>query len=91
MTTAASMARGTVEYQDVILAITDISLRDGAFFLTAAGLGPCAEYHGPARIYGPDGVLVQDGGRIDCPEAGKDQELRLEMTLTPATPEALVP
>lgn len=82
------MTKGTVEYQDVILAITDIRLRDGNFLVTAEGLGPCAEYHGPFRIYGPDGVLVQEGGRTDCPAAGKGQFLRLEVVLTPESPQA---
>ena len=83
------MNKGTIEYGDVILAITDISLRDGAFFVTAAGRGPLAEYHGPARIYGPDGVLVQDGGHFDCPAAAKNQSFRLEAICTPESPVAL--
>jgi hypothetical protein len=83
------VSKGTVEYQDVILAITDISLRDGGFFITAYGEGPLAEYHGPARIIGPDGLLVQDGGHVDCPAATKDQLVWLEMTCTPSDPVAM--
>jgi hypothetical protein len=80
--------KGTVEYEDVILPITDISLRDGTFLVVAGGPGPLAEYHGPARIIGPDGLLVQEGGHIDCPGAGIDQTYLLELTLTPESPEA---
>jgi len=83
------MNKGTVEYEDAILAITDISLRDGAFVILAEGYGPLAEHHGPGRIYGPDGVLVQEGGHIDCPAAAKGQRARLIVTLTPSDPQAL--
>ena len=81
--------KGTVEYEDIILSVTDIRLLDGAFLIIAEGWGPSAGYRGPARIYGPDGVLVQDGGTIDCPAATKDQRLRLEAVLTPESPRAL--
>lgn len=76
------MNKGTVEYQDVILAITDISLRDGAFFIIATGYGPADEYHGPIRLYGPDGLLVMYGGHADCPGVKKNHVLRLETTCT---------
>jgi hypothetical protein len=77
------MNKGTVEYQDVILAITDVRLGDGAILITATGTGPLAEYHGPIRIYGPDGLLVQEGGHADCPGAAKNQTLQLEVTYAP--------
>ena len=83
------MNKGTAEYQDVILAIEGISLRGGAFVILATGTGPLAEYHGPVRIYGPDGLLVQEGGHIDCPGVTKGQEFRLDLTCTPESPAAL--
>lgn len=83
-----SMRKGTVEYLDVILAVTDISLRDGAFLVVAVGPGPLDEYHGPVRLYGPDGLLVQDGGHADCPSVKRSGQLRLELALTPGSPEA---
>ena len=83
------MNKGTVEYEDVILPIADITLRDGGFFAIATGHGPLAEYHGPARIIGPDGLLVTQGGHINVPAVAKHQVLRLEMDLTPESPYAL--
>jgi hypothetical protein len=82
------MNKGTIEYQEVILSITEISLLEGSFLIIAVGKGPLAEYHGPARIIGPDGVLVQYGGHIDCPSAESGENLRLVMTMTPDDLEA---
>ncbi len=83
------MSKGTIEYEDAILAITDITLRDGAFLVTATAPGPLAAYRGPIRMYGPDGVLVQEGGYIDCPAADAHQHVTLEAVLTPESPVAL--
>lgn len=82
------MIQGTVEYEEVILPIVGIGLRDGAFVVQAEGDGPADPWHGRVRVIGPDGVLVQQGGIIDCPAAEKGQRLRLELTLTPESPDA---
>ncbi len=83
------MNKGTVGYPDDILFLGDITLRDGAFFVTASGPGPAPEHHGPMRLYGPGGVLVQDGGSFDVPAADSGQRIRAEVTLTPESPVAL--
>lgn len=36
-------------------------------------------------------LLVQRGGHIDCPAVPGDKGFRLEITLTPESPEALTP
>lgn len=75
--------KGSVEYENVILTIDDITLRDGMFIASCSGKGPAPEYHGPVRIYGTDGILVVIGGLLECPAARKEDRISVEMTMNP--------
>lgn len=88
---AALAAKGLVEYGDVILFIADVELRGGAIIVTAAGMGPAPEYHGPVHLYGRDGLLVAHGGRMDVAPAGCCDSILAEVVIDPgkeACPEA---
>ncbi len=82
------MNMGTVEYRDTILWITDIFIRDGAFVVIASGFGPSEEYNGPVLVYGPDGLILQYGGKLHFPAAVRKQAITIHLVMTPSSPEA---